>query len=109
VWIMPRRSERGGAVDKRMNMYGTTLRMWDPTIQAWRITWINPAGEHREEQVGRWSGKDVVQAGVRSDGTATRWTFSEITSDSFRWTGEALESDGMAWRLEGEFLARRVR
>src|SRR5262245_17539193 len=34
VWIMPRRSERTAAVDKAANMYGTTLRVWDPSIQA---------------------------------------------------------------------------
>ena len=108
VWIMPRRSERTGDIDKTMNMYGTTLRVWDPSIQAWRITWTNPAGNHREEQIGRWSGKDVVQLGARSDGTPTRWSFTEITPDSFHWLGEALQPDGKTWKLEGEFLAKRV-
>ena len=64
VWIMPRVVDRTPNVDKRMNMYGTTLRVWDPSIRAWRMTWINPAGDHWEEQIGRWSGKDVVQIGV---------------------------------------------
>ena len=44
-------------------------------------------------RIGRWSGKDVVQIGARPDGTPIRWTFTEITTDSFRWTGEALEPD----------------
>ncbi len=109
VWIMPRRSERTADLDKTLNMYGTTLRVWDPSILAWRITWINPAGDHREEQIGRWSGKDVVQVGARPDGTPTRWIYTEITPDSFHWLGEALEPDGKTWRIEGEFRARRVR
>jgi hypothetical protein len=108
VWIMPQRSHRTQELDKSLNMYGTTLRVWDPAIQAWRITWINPAGDHRETQIGRWSGKDVVQVGARADGTPTRWTFTEITADSFHWLGEALEPDGKTWRLEGEFRARRI-
>jgi hypothetical protein len=108
VWIMPRRSERTAKLDKNMNMYGTTLRVWDPSIQAWRITWRNPAGDHHEEQIGRWSGKDVVQIGTRPDGTPTRWSFTEIMSDSFHWLGEALEPDGKSWRLEGEFRATRI-
>jgi hypothetical protein len=108
VWIMPRRSDRGGPVDKAMNMFGTTLRVWDPEIQAWRITWINPASGHREQQVGRRNGKDIVQIGARPDGTPTRWRFTEITGDSFRWLGEALQADGQTWRLEGEFRARRA-
>jgi hypothetical protein len=109
VWIMPRRSERTADMGKAMNMYGTTLRVWDSSIQAWRITWTNPAGDHHEEQIGRWSGNDVVQLGTRSDGTTTRWRFTEITPDSFHWLGEALEPDGKSWKLEGEFRAKRMR
>ena len=109
VWIMPRRSDRTANLDKTMNMYGTTLRVWDPPIQAWRITWHNPAGDHHEDQIGRRSGNDVVQIGTRPDGTPTRWTFTEITPDSFHWLGEALDTDGKAWILEGEFRAARTR
>ena len=108
VWIMPRSLDRDASLGKTMNMYGTTLRVWDATIQAWRITWRNPAGDHHEEQIGRRSGKDVVQIGTRHDGTPTRWSFTEITSGSFHWLGEALEADGKTWRLEGEFRARRM-
>jgi hypothetical protein len=108
VWIMPPRSNRTPNMDKKMNMFGTTLRVWDPGIQAWRITWRNPAGDHHEEQIGRRNGKDVVQIGVRPNGTSTRWTFTEITSDSFHWLGESLGSDGRTWILEGEFGARRM-
>jgi hypothetical protein len=109
VWIMPRAADRTGPLDKQMNMYGTTLRVWDPSIQAWQITWTNPAGDHHERQIGRRAGQDIVQIGSRPDGTATRWTFSEITSSFFRWTGEALNPDGRTWRLEGDFRAKRVR
>src|SRR5689334_19947822 len=37
VWIMPRPPERSAGSDRVNNMYGTTLRMWDPALQAWRI------------------------------------------------------------------------
>jgi hypothetical protein len=108
LWIMPRRSDRTAPLDKTMNMYGITLRVWDPSIQAWRITWRNPAGDHHEDQIGRRIGNDVVQIGTRPNGTPTRWTFTEITSDSFHWLGEALAPDGKTWILEGEFRARRT-
>ncbi len=107
VWIMPRRAERSVDSDRTMNMFGTTLRSWDPAIQAWRIAWTNPVSGHREEQVGRRSGDDIVQLGTRADGTQTRWTFTEITADSFHWLGEALAPGDQIWTIEGEFLARR--
>lgn len=109
VWIMPRAAGRSPGDDRSMNMYGTTLRSWDPSIQAWRIAWTNPVHNHREQQIGRRIGDDIVQIGTRADGTVTRWRFTEITPDSFHWIGEALGPDGQAWQLEGEFLARRMR
>jgi hypothetical protein len=116
VWIMPRHEDRRADVDQTLNMYGTTLRSWDASIQAWRIAWTNPAGGHREEQVGRWAEaagtplgnrRDILQEGMRADGTKTRWTFTDITADSFHWRGEALYPDQQTWMLEGEFLATR--
>ena len=47
-------------------MYGVTLRVWDPSIQAFRITWINPVSGHREEQIGRRVGDEIVQLGMKS-------------------------------------------
>ena len=34
VWIMPRVSERNANLAKTNNMYGTTLRIWDASIQS---------------------------------------------------------------------------
>ena len=109
VWMMPRRCERHARLEKTHNMYGTTLRVWDSTIQAWRIHWMNPVSGHREQQIGRRVGQDIVQVGARADGTPTRWQFTEIIADSFHWIGEALALDGKTWKLEGEFRARRIR
>jgi hypothetical protein len=108
VWIMPRRGDRTPKIDKKLNMYGTTLRAWDASIRAWQIFWSNPAGDHFERQIGRRSGNDIVQLGVRPDGTVTRWRFTEIAADSFHWIGEALAADGQTWNVEGEFLATRI-
>jgi hypothetical protein len=109
VWIMPRSDESRPDADRTMNMYGTTLRSWDASVQAWRIAWTNPVRGHHEEQVGRWNGKDILQEGSRGDGTRTRWTFTEITADSFHWRGEARYPNEETWRLEAEFLAKRSR
>lgn len=108
VWIMPPRSQRTADQDKGTNMYGTTLRMWDPAIQAWRITWTNGVTGYRDELIGRWHGKEIVQVGVHPDGTPIRWRFTDITPESFHWIGEALEPDGKTWRVEGEFRAKRM-
>lgn len=107
VWIMPPRSKRTRDADRMLNMYGTTLRVWDPAIQAWRVSWVDPATGRRDELVGRRIGPEIVQIGIHADGAPIRWTFTEITADSFRWTGEVLQADGKTWKLEGEFRAKK--
>src|SRR5262249_45610440 len=107
VWILPPRAQRTGPPDKMCNMYGTTLRLWDPVLEAWRITWINGVTGTRDELIGRGSGSDIVQIGTHANGTPIRWVFPEITSDSFHWIGEALAPDGQTWKLEAEFRAKR--
>jgi len=109
IWIMPRRTDRGPETDRQFNMYGSTLRAWDASIEAWRISWSNPAGNHFEHQIGRRVGPDIVQLGERPDGTATRWRFTEIVPDAFHWIGESRPVGDENWVLEGEFLARRAK
>jgi hypothetical protein len=106
VWYYPSEPARSGL--NKMITYGTTLRVWDSMIKAWRISWINPIRNHREEQIGRRVGKDIIQIGTRANGTPTRWRFTEITSDSFHWLGEALHPDGTTWELEAEFRGTRL-
>lgn len=108
VWIMPRLQDRTPQLEKTCNMYGTTIRVWDAALQAWRVTWINPVTGWRDELIARRSDKDIVQVGTHANGTPIRWIFSEITPDSFRWTGEVLNADGETWALQGEFRARRT-
>jgi hypothetical protein len=101
VWLMHRRGPDGP------RMYGSTLRAWDGTLGAWRVTWTDPTTGQRDQLIGRKVGDDLVQLGTHASGTPIRWCFTEITPRSFRWTGEVLEPDARTWRLEGEFLATR--
>jgi hypothetical protein len=111
VWIYPRRSERRADMERggaSVNAFGTTLRVWDPLIEAWRITWMNPVTGRRDDQIGRRVGSDIVQIGMLPNGRPSRWRFTEITANSFHWLGESMEPDGVTWKLEGEFLAKRL-
>jgi hypothetical protein len=108
VFVNPRRSDRGPDSPRFANWFGTTIRIYDPTIQAWRVNWFNPHDGIRAELIGRRRGQDIVQEGKFPDGTPIRWTFSEITENSYRWLGERLERDGKTWRLQVEFPAQRT-
>src|SRR5215216_1387814 len=78
LFINPRRSDRGPDSPKFANWYGTTIRIYDPSIRAWRVNWFNPHDGVRAELIGRRLGKEVVQEGKFPDGTTIRWTFSDI-------------------------------
>jgi len=108
VFINPRRSDRGPGSPKFANWFGTTIRIYDPSIQAWRVSWFNPHDGFRAELIGRRRGKEIVQEGQFPDGTPIRWTFSEITENSYYWRGERLEPGGKTWRLQVEFRGKRI-
>jgi hypothetical protein len=96
VWILP------GA------FYGSTLRVYDPGLDAWHILWSDPLKQYYTRQIGRARGKDIVQDGKLEDGALVRWSFTEITPNSFRWLGERSRDDGATWHLQAELLARRA-
>jgi hypothetical protein len=110
VWMIPRRHERAGAPDMPVagNWYGTTLRVYDPGDDVWRIFWIDLATQIFTRQIGRASGNTIVQDGTHDTGERARWTFTDITPDSFRWSGEASGDEGATWWLQVEVYAHRV-
>ena len=96
VWILP------GV------FYGTTLRVYDPGLDAWHILWSDPLRQYYTRQLGRARGRDIVQEGQNDAGEQIRWSFTDITANSFRWLGERSRDAGATWQLQAEFLARRV-
>jgi hypothetical protein len=110
VWMIPRRAKRATAPPLPVagNWYGTTLRVYDPRIDAWQITWIDPAMLQFERQIGRARGRDIVQEGTSASGVLRRWSFTEITDESFHWLGEVSPDGGASWRLQVEVFARRL-
>lgn len=109
LWIVPARRERNPPESPAApgNRYGTTLRVYDPALDAWRITWSNPVTGAETHLVGRRVGSQVVQTGADADGRLVRWVFPEIRPDSFHWRGEKSEDGGKSWSCDTEFFARR--
>lgn len=104
-WIL-----RGRAIQDVWDLpgwfYGTTLRFYDPAIDAWRVFWNNPMQQYYVALIGQASGKDIVNLGKGHKNRDIRWSFSEIRSDSFRWTGENKLEDGR-WFMDCDIRATR--
>lgn len=92
---------------KRPVPAGTTVRFYDPTIDAWHSIWISPAQGLVQEFVARQAGERIVLESRTKEGFPERWIFSEITADSFTWHSEETHDDGRTWTLTEEMKIRR--
>lgn len=107
VWIAPHLGERYTGMSKLYNRYGTTIRIFDETIQKWKIFWFNPVnGAQNELEVTVFPDR-IIQLGKDNSGNLMRWIFTEIKPDSFKWSGEFSTDAGQSWILQAEFFAVR--
>ncbi len=108
VWIVPARGIARASPPEFGDYCGTTLRMYDPGLDAWHILWADPLTQTYYRQLGRARGRDIVQEGRdEATGAQVRWSFTDITTNSFRWLGEA-SPDGGVWTLLADFQAKRI-
>lgn len=109
VWITPARDVPPDSLpDAYMHRYGSTLRLYEPEQRQWRITWVDPMIGLYVTQIGRESEEGIVQEGHTASGVPMRWSFRDITPDSFRWFGEVADEQGR-YRLQLTMLATRRR
>jgi hypothetical protein len=106
IW-MAKPSTGARAVPVIGNLFGTTLRVYDPALAAWRISWFDPGRGVIRQQIGRRQGNDIVQEGTTETDELTRWSFVDITGDSFRWRGEVRSATSVDWQLTLDVRARR--
>ncbi len=107
VWIAPRRSLRNGS---EAAGYGITVRCYDPSIEAWRITWTGPgrAETHVIRLIGRPVGDEIVLEADLEGERRMRWVFSDITPMQFRWRSIDSGDGGASWHETQRMVARRV-
>ena len=105
VWIAPSRQarERDGSDGE----WGTTIRFYDPEIDAWRSTWLGPRHHVVMPFIARRIEDEIVLEGSFEEGVTTRWIFSDITSQSFSWRSVESRDGGATWTLHQQMKARR--
>lgn len=86
---------------------GTTIRFCDPRIEAWRSTWLDPLNGRVRRSIGRSTGDSIVLDGLDED-PQERWSFRDITPNSFTWRGEESIDGGQTWVLNDEMYATRM-
>ena len=99
IWIVPGRDVRGEE-QSSLAFHGTAIRFYDPAIEAWRCTWIDPLMGRVRRFIGRDVDGDIVLE-CSEDEPQLRWSFTDITRDAFTWRGE-ISHDGGATFLPDE-------
>ena len=79
VWIAPTCSEHNQS-GRACGEYGSTLRIFDPAIDAWRIVWTAPVKAVVRTFVARQVGGEIVQEETGCPGKLTKWIFSKIAA-----------------------------
>ncbi len=92
---------------RRLVPQGSTLRFYDPSIRAWRSTWISPYQRAVRRFVGRKVGREIVLREQDQGWKGELWIFSEITKNSFRWRAESRPSRRARRRITEDYLLRR--
>jgi len=106
TWIVPGRGQPGEG-EPPLAFYGTTVRFYDPVIDAWRSTWIEPVNHQVRRFIGRPEEDDIVLLS-QEDQPPLRWRFTDIHPDSFTWIGQSSSDGGATWNVEEEMHARRT-
>ena len=86
---------------------GTTVRFYDPKIDAWHVTWIAPKSAAIQTFLARLVGEEIVLEGRTDDQYPERWIFSEITANSFRWRAVESHDNQKTWKLTEAMRIRR--
>lgn len=98
------------SLDGQVVGYGSTIRSLDAEKGVWWVVWQDPLAGEFSVLLARADGDRIVLDGqwtIADDGREFRWTFSDITADSFRWQAHISEDGRTTWRLVEEMRALR--
>jgi hypothetical protein len=102
--VLVTRSPEGDVVG-----FGTTVRTYDPSRGVWWVVWQDPVAGEFSVLLASDEGDRIVLHGEWTIGDGKRpfrWTFSNITPESFRWECH-IQEDAGTWRLVEQMDARR--
>lgn len=86
---------------------GTTLRVYDPRIDRWRIWFASAVTGSTVALLGRENGDEIWLEGRAADDRLLRWTFSDVTEESVRWQGFVSTDRGLSWVRDEQILLTR--
>ena len=86
---------------------GTTIRFYDPVLDAWRSTWISPSQNVVRRFIGRQVDGEIILKEENRGGLTEHWVFADIRPNSFRWYALRKHRGRDAWRVVEEMRLER--
>ena len=117
VWVAHDEISRPNAP---ISEWGTTIRLYDPKSDVWRVVWAGPRRGSLLAFVARQSGDEIVMEVDYVQGLPRmnppdgppihrgQWIFDEIKPNSFHWRSVISHDGGRTWELQSEMFVRRV-
>jgi hypothetical protein len=105
IWIVPGRGLPGEG-EPPLAFHGSTIRFYDPRIEAWRSIWIDPVNGRARRFIGRLVDDEILLLSDE-DEPQLRWRFTDITPDAFTWRGEISLDGGETWSPDEEMRITR--
>jgi hypothetical protein len=109
IWIVPGIGEPGEG-QPPLAFHGSTIRFYDPRINAWRSTWIEPVNGRVRRFIGRAEGGEIVLLSDE-ESPQLRWRFTDVEPHdvpaSFTWRAETSHDGGVTWLFDEQMLATR--
>jgi hypothetical protein len=105
IWIVPGRGLPGEG-QPPLAFHGSTIRFYDPRIEAWRSIWIDPVNGRARRFIGGLVNDEILLLSDE-DEPQLRWRFTDITPDAFTWRGEISHDGGKTWSPDEEMRITR--
>ena len=105
--------------DAPVTEWGTTVRFYDPRIDAWHVVWAGPmrgnlitfTGKKIEDEivmeVDSVQGLPETKSADPAPARRGRWIFDHIARDSFHWRAVTSRDGGRTWQVDQEMFVRR--
>lgn len=90
--------------------YHSTLRVFDPSRDSWKIVWVAPQFAMVYKLTGSFSedGSVTLHGDADEDVDPTKWVFSNVTPDTFLWEGFTKDTPDGDWRMDQRMTAHRT-
>lgn len=106
IWIIPDLNSSG---KHDFYEYGTTVRKFNPKTENWSAVWVGPVQDQLFEFDIEDSEETIVLTEKGNLKLEMKWTFFDITANSFQWKSEVKVKGSGSWFTNFHMSLSRIK